>query len=242
MGLQGEDYKIDIAFVIDATGSMGPIMASVKASALSLGDQIVKALSDAKKPVEQLRMRVIDFADYATEADDAIHQTDFYTMPADKQKFTDAINNIQYDRRGGDIPENALEALFIAMNSDWVPLAKGEKGRHIIIMMTDAYPLKLHERDGSMGYVADDFPSNVQELQNIWDAAGSQDATTSLSRKNRRLILFVPDGDDGAGHGWGDVLGWDYAATKIVDPAKGLDGIDMSYIITEIVRSATDDE
>lgn len=240
MGLQGEDYKIDIAFVIDATGSMGPIMASVKASALSLGDQIVKALEEAGKPVEQLRMRVIDFADYATEADDAIHQTDFYTMPADKQKFTDAINNIQYDRRGGDIPENALEALFIAMNSDWVPLAKGEKGRHIIIMMTDAYPLKLHERDGSMGYVADDFPSNVQELQNIWDAAGSQDATTLLSKKNRRLILFVPDGDDGAGHDWSDVLGWEKTLATIVDSGAGMDKIDIKTITEEIVRSAAD--
>lgn len=201
MGLQGDDYKVDIVFVIDATGSMGPIMEQVKMQALSLGDKITSLLAENNRPVEQLRMRIIDFADFAYEGDDAIHQTDFFPMPGGRADFEKAVRDIEYERRGGDIPENALEALFIAMSSEWTPIARDEKGRHIIVLMTDALPLHLRERAGLAGYVAEDYPADVAALQAIWDA-NDQDATTDLSPRNKRLILFVPEGTDAAGHSW----------------------------------------
>lgn len=238
MGLQGFGYKLDIVFVIDATGSMGPIMNQVKAQALSLGDKINSALGAAGKPVDSMRMRVVDFGDYATEGDDAIRQTDFFTIPADKQKFEDHVNALDYDGRGGDIPENALEALFVAMSSDWVKIntAAGEKGRHIIVLMTDAYPLNLQERKGCYGYPEDDFPADIAEMEGIWSAS-AQDTTLSLSPASKRLILFVPEGADAAGHSWDSVSAWENTTTTAVDPMNGLGEFDVDAIISEIVRS-----
>lgn len=242
MGLQGIGYKVDIAFVIDATGSMGPIMDKMKAKALTLGDEIKTALKNAGKEVSEMRLRVIDFADYSQEADDAVHHTEFFKVPEQQAEFENAIKNIRYENRGGDYPENALEALFIAMSqSDWVKIKPSEKGRHIIVLMTDAYPLNLQERDGCAGYPSDEFPPDVAALEGIWNeddgVQGESVKTTQLSKKNHRLVLFAPRGADDAGHTWDQVSQWENTTLTEVSMDDGLDSIDLSSIIAEIVRS-----
>lgn len=234
---QGVQYKLDIAFVIDATGSMGPIMAQVKEQARSLGDKICDALEKDGKHVAQLRMRVIDFGDFGTEGDEAIHQTEFFTMPDGKAQFQKAIDDIVFDGRGGDDPENALEALYVAMNSDWVELNSdaGMKGRHIIVLMTDAYPLNLQERAGSYGY-PDDLPNDINMLEGVW-SAGAQDAMTQLSPRNKRLLLFAPSGADRNGHTWEAVSSWENTTMTIVNREKGLADLPLDDIIAEIRRS-----
>ncbi len=236
MGLQGMGYKMDIVFVIDATGSMTPIMQQAKENALTLGDKICEGMKNAGKPVDELRLKVIDFADFASEGDEAIRSTDFYTMPAEKEKFEKAINEINIDRRGGDIPENALEALYAAMNSDWVKIGAGENGRHVIVLITDAVPLNLRERDGCVGYQSDEYPSDIEELSQIWNA-DAQSSTTRLSPSKKRLVLYAPAGTDAAGHTWDTVRSWEWTTSTEVDAAAGLEGIDMNAIIAEIVRS-----
>lgn len=241
MGLQGVNYKIDIAFVIDATGSMTPIMDQVRARALTLGDEIRDALEAANKPVGEMRIRLIDYADYASEGDDAIHQTDFFNMPADKALFEQAVKGIVIDNRGGDAPENGLEGLFVAMNSDWTKIKPGEKGRHIIVLITDAYPLNLHEREGCIGYPSDEIPADVAELESIWEEGsdGMQGGakSTLLSYPNERLVIYAPAGADAAGHSWDAVSTWTKTVMKEVDAATGLVEIKLDGIIDEIVRS-----
>lgn len=237
MGLQGAGYKMDVCFVIDATGSMDPIMSEVKARALSLGDELLAKMADAGKPVDELRMRVIDYADYASEGEDALHLTDFFKIPDDKQKFEDAIKGIEYENRGGDIPENALEALYAAMMSDWVKInaAAGEKGRHIIVVMTDAQPLNLGERKGCIGY-PEDLPETLADLEEMWSPSG-QSSMTKLNNSAKRLLLFVPQGKDSAGHDWEEVAGWEQTTRKIVSAAEGLKDANLDSIIAEVVKS-----
>ncbi len=235
--LQGQkSYKLDIAFVIDATGSMGPIIETVRQRVLSLGDDIVAAMAESNKPVSQLRVRVIDFADFGSEGDDAIHSTEFFTLPDQADKFQAAINGINIEMRGGDVPENALEALFIAMNSDWTSFG-ADNGRHIIVLMTDASPLNLQERNGCVGYQSDLYPADINELESIWSENDAQAAITKLHPRRKRLLLFVPDGTI-ADHSWDQVKGWEFTTSTSVDPARGLGDIDYSTIIAEIVRSA----
>lgn len=230
------EYKIDIVFVIDATGSMQPIMDVVKQNALTLGDRLAEEMNSLGKEVKALRVRVIDFADFAVEWEDAIHATDFFEMPVEKDKFNEAINNIEFEYRGGDIPENGLEALFVAMNSDWVDLARGEKGRHVIVLLTDAYPLHFGERDGCIGYNKDDYPEDVSELTEIWEESMySSERTTKISPNQKRLILFVPEGCDEMGHTWEPISQWKYTATSYVDRDKGLKDVDFDMILSDII-------
>ena len=223
--LQGIGYKMDIVFVIDATGSMGPIMNEVKTNALIIGDKIRDGLAAAGKNVSEMRVKLIDFADFAQEGEEAIHQTEFFNLPEQKEQFESAINSINYELRGGDVPENGLEALYAAICSDWVKIKPGEKGRQIIVV------------SGCMGYPTEEFPANLDALEAIWSEDDPQSASTDLNPNAKRLILFVPAGTDDDGHTWDGVASWSQTVCNQIDPAKGLGEIGLNDIVTEIVKS-----
>lgn len=228
-------YKIDIALVIDATGSMGPFMDKVKADIIKVPAEIKDALEKENKMVESMRIKVIDFADYGFDGSDAIHQTEFYDAETEGDKITDAINNIQYASRGGDIPENGLEALYEAMASDWVD--PKPNGRHIIVLVTDAPPLDLGERAECVGYDKDRYPETVDDLGEIWNPTDMQggDSGLKLNPLKARLVLFAPQGTI-AGHSWDEVAKWERVIFKPVTPAAGVD-ISMGELVGEIVHS-----
>ena len=58
-------YAVDIVFCIDVTGSMTPIIDAVKANALRFYDDVQANLTDKGKNVDELRVRVIAFRDFA---------------------------------------------------------------------------------------------------------------------------------------------------------------------------------
>lgn len=233
-GFQG-GYNIDIALVIDATGSMSPIINQVKANALMLGYEIKGKLDAVGKHVDTLRVRVIDFADFATEGVDAIHASEFFTLPEENVEFKKCVSKIECDCRGGDEPENALEALWVAMMSDWVDLPARAKARHIIVLLTDAPPLDLGERDGCLGYVAEDYPESIDEIENIWKENSLQGGMTKLNPRSKRLVLFAPKGPDYDGRSWKRIAGWENTVFIPVQPSYGLGEIDFDDIIDDIL-------
>lgn len=133
MGYKNMGYKVDIALVIDATGSMGPIIEELKENPFIFSERLTEIMDGYYKPLDKLRMRIIDFADFLSEGKEAIHASRFYDIPAEKEQFASRMREIQYDGRGSDEPENALEALWTAMQSDWVDLHGATRGYHIII-------------------------------------------------------------------------------------------------------------
>lgn len=242
MGLQG-GYKIDICFVIDASGSMYPIIDKVKEHAKSLHTQITAGLEAAGKNVVELRIKVIDYSDFATEKDDAIHNSAFFTMPADVNAFSDCVNAISVvdaagRGKGGDIRENGLEALHLALASDWNPIPRTAKGRHIVVLFTDAEPLPLGAREGCVGYEPI-YPTNVADMEMAWNQEeDDQDGEKiyPISHKGRRLIAFAPCAD-GAGN-WKEIFAnWEWTVHQDVNPDTGLEEVDLDFLIAEIVRS-----
>ena len=235
------DYKIDITFVIDATGSMGPIIQQVQDAVLVMHNKIVEGLEESGRHVAQLRINVIDFADYGTEGDEAIHQSGFFqmTMSEELPQFENWVRNLNYLNRGGDLPENGLEALYYAMQAEWTPLI-GVKGRHIIVLITDAAPLALGERSGCAGYPDGYFPANNIELEAVWnedDPVQGGDKKAPISCNGRRLILYVPN--DPA---WAPISGWEWTTTTYIQAARGGFDLNIDNIVADIVRSAVQDE
>ena len=215
-------YKIDIALVIDATGSMGPFMDKVKADIVKIPAIIRNGFEKEHKTVESMRIRVIDFGDYGFDGSDAIHQTEFFDAETEGEKIIDAVNNIRYERRGGDVPENGLEALYEAMASDWVNTRPN--GRHIIILVTDAPPLDLGERAGCDGYDKDRYPKTIEEFEEIWspmELVGGE-PKIKLCLPRARMLLVAPQGII-AGHTWDDVANWERVIFEPIEPAKGAD-------------------
>ena len=143
---QGLDYNVDIVMCIDATGSMHAIIDEVKSNALSFYQKFVDEMEaqDPPKSVQQLRIKVIAFRDYGVDSEPMV-ESKFFVLGdgGEDAQFHDFVNNIEASG-GGDEPENSLEALALAMKSDWV--TTGAVRRHVIMLYTDASALPLGER------------------------------------------------------------------------------------------------
>ena len=145
LGLQ---YHVDIVFCIDCSGSMGPVIDLVKEKVRKFPIDLKDALATKEKQVHELRIRVVAFRDLESDSD-ALEVSEFFMV----EPSTDSANFESFVSRlgasgGGDEPESGLEALAIAMGSDWTD--KGDRQRHLIVMFTDASAHKLEDRVGAI--------------------------------------------------------------------------------------------
>ncbi len=125
---QGLKYTVDIVLCIDATASMGSIIERVKSSALKFYEDVSAKLKEKDKFIDSLRIKVISFRDYFVDGANAMQESPFFTLPQDKEGFTAFVTMIRADG-GGDEPENGMEALALAMKSDWSKI--GDRRRQV---------------------------------------------------------------------------------------------------------------
>lgn len=231
--------RLDIVFVVGATVGTSAFVNQIKGQARGLADVIARGMERDAASLSRLRVRVIDFADYATEYFNAINMTEFFDLPAENDRFARAVNEIDCERRGGDLPDNGLEALYIAFKSDWMPVGNADKGkyvtRHVIVLMSDTVPLDFGERDGCFGYDASDFPYTVEEFEKEWSAS-ERDAYSSISPLYKRLFLFVPEGEDNAGHSWKQVAGFEKTQLFPVKLRGGLKDLSFDKVISTLLK------
>ena len=109
-------YNVDIALCIDVTGSMRPILDTVKNNALNLCDDIKNTMIRKGKEINKLRIRIVAFRDYDADGDEAMLVTDFFNMPEQGAIFEKCVRGLK-PKGGGDIPEDGLEALAYGIKS-----------------------------------------------------------------------------------------------------------------------------
>ena len=142
--LGGVTTYVDIVFCIDVTASMAPIIDTVKDLTLDLYDDLITNMREKNnRIVKQLRVKVIAFRDYYCDGPYAMEESVFFTLPEQKAQFRDFVSSLQA-KGGGDEPENALEAMALAMKSDWVKVTNPntERARNVVVIFApeDAYP------------------------------------------------------------------------------------------------------
>lgn len=179
--------NIDIVFCIDGTGSMTPCLESVKRNAINFQEQFAKAMTTMGSDIDSMRVKVIVFRDYHDDGDQAMQESSFFELPADKAEFQAYIDGITANG-GGDNPENGLEALYYAMKSKFTT---GSKDRQVIVLFTDADALPLGARAKEKNYPKD--MANYTQFLNTWGCV-SQSSDIKLREKNKRLIMFAPAG------------------------------------------------
>lgn len=224
----GTKRNIDVVFCIDGTGSMAPCIESVKNNARRFYLDFAAAMTDFGSEIDSMRVKVIVFRDYHDDGDESMVQSSFFELPADNAEFEKFLSDISANG-GGDGPENGLEALYYAMKSDFTT---GSKDRQVIVLFTDAEALELKQRAGEANYPAD----MVDEagLIEMWSCL-VQEKGFKLREKNKRLVLFAPDGTK-----------YKELKSKLnrsifepVDMAHGLGDIDFKEIIKIIAASAS---
>lgn len=205
----GQPTYADIVFVIDITGSMAPCIDKVKDFSTKIYDTIAPQMENAERPLAQLRVKVIGYRDFyhknkhTGEYETAIEESGFFYLPEDNEKFKDFLGSLEA-KGGGDYPESGLEALALAMKTDWVqPADIAAKKRHIIILFTDAsaHPLEKAATDEKNPNYPSGMPKSYTELMSWWgtDAQGANqnyDSEPIMDQNAKRLHLFRPEGAD----------------------------------------------
>lgn len=126
---------VDIVFVIDFTGSMGPYIDGIKTNIYSFVDELAKNNVGWK-------LGFVSFGDV------------FIGEPINVMKLTGLVDNFktsvasQRMLGGGDEPESQLDGLFEALNIDFT-----SRSQAVFILITDSSP---HEPDGK-GRNSDEF-------------------------------------------------------------------------------------
>ena len=105
--------QVDVAFVVDTTGSMGPFIDAARAHIRRLAEEIAAA------GALDLQLAVIEYRDHPPQ------ETSFVTRP---HPFTDADGlqaalDLLIPAGGGDAPEAVLDGLVTAANLQWRPHA-----------------------------------------------------------------------------------------------------------------------
>lgn len=247
----GIDTNVDIVFVIDATRSMQTTIDMVKNSALSFHENLNECLKNAGRIVKNLRIKVIWFRDFYYDGMYAYGESPFFVLPAERSAFYDFVSSIK-EAGGGDDPESALEALTLAMRSDFVQ--EGEKKRHIIVLFTDAEAHAFEDYDRLVEEAAKkgckpemypkNMPKNIAEFFNAWqgnpaeqESLGSEEggvqAATKLDPSGRRLVLFAPNA-----YPWADMeIELENTIRKPIEAGEGGAELDMSEVFSMIAYS-----
>jgi von Willebrand factor type A domain len=222
--MQGLSYHVDIVMCIDATGSMSPIIGKVKENALRFYDDLATLMRQKSKQIDKLRVKVIAFRDYYVDGDKSMETSEFLTLPDQKDEFKKFIDAIQADG-GGDEPENGLEALALAIQSDWSK--EGDKRRQIVLLWTDAstHPLEFKAESKPQNY-PNSIPKNFDDLSDLWDGQ-------TMSRASKRLIMYTPDA-----YAWTDIANhWENTIQYPSKAGEGLNEVDYQTILDAIANS-----
>lgn len=225
-----KNRNIDIVFCIDGTGSMGKCIESVKSNAIRFHSEFVAAMTMRNSDIDSMRIKVIVFRDYKGDGDQSMVESIFYELPTDNAEFSDFMAGVTACG-GGDAPENGLEAIHLAINSDFTT---GPDDRQVIVVFTDADALPLLDPERTSNPIYPSDMVNFDDLQKEWMCA-VQNSGFKLRERCKRMVIFAPDGTV-----------YKDLSTKLnrsifepVDMNAGLKDIDFSEIINIIAASAS---
>lgn len=237
-------YNVDIAMCIDATGSMGGLLNTVKSNALRFYSDLTEAMAEKGKHIDELRVRIVAFRDYIADGENAMLTTDFYSLPAEAEEFESLLNSIEAEG-GGDDPEDGLEALAYAMKSDWT--TGGNKRRHIIVVWSDEgthelgfgsnpenrkayYNIGKAEAEKNAAHYPKKMAKDFDELTDWW---GDASQPGLMDNNAKRLLIYAPEKKY-----WGTISdSWDNVLHFPSEAGKGLQGLEYKDILSAIANS-----
>ena len=175
-------FAIDLVFCIDISGSMGSQLDQVKDNIISLYEELESMMESDEKYITALRARIILFSDIYVDGENALQQTRFYDLPDDGDALAEYVQQITL-LNGGDEAESGLEALAMAMQSDW---GEGDiNKRDVICLWSDAPAIDLMP-DSWPDTVPSGLYTSFDEMTEAWNGG-------EMNPAGKRLILFTPE-------------------------------------------------
>jgi hypothetical protein len=125
---------VEVAFVLDTTGSMGPLIEGAKRKIWSIATTIVDA-----NPHAEIRMGLVAYRDIGDE-----YVTKLFDLTTDIQDLYANLLALQA-RGGGDWPESVNEALHVAVTK--LKWSQGAESNRIMFLVGDAPPHMDYPQD-----------------------------------------------------------------------------------------------
>lgn len=180
----GPEYHVDIVFVIDLSHRMCRDGAPIKNYIRSFHDALSLRGIERDYFVTKIRSKVVTYGD-PTARPTTICATDFLTLvpELDRQVFELYVDSLA-SNGVGTRPNTGLEALVLAMSSDWA--RGGDRRRHVIVMFADTSAAQFdHGTEAPRGPTANIDALWLDDLSSLWDSLDDIHA--------RRLFLIAPD-------------------------------------------------
>lgn len=218
MSCRGAMLSLDIVFCIDMSANIS-IANDVKNTLCRIRNEY---LEEKIAEGNVLRVRFVLFRDYRYPNQCPMEESRFFTLDDELDEAVAFLDG-KYGEGGGDAPENALEALALAMRSDW--WTEAAVRRHVILLFTDAAPHPLGALSDCEGY-PQGMPSSFDELHTLWEE--------KMPKKGSRLLVFAPDVEP-----WSNMYDWTNTFFSAVEEQgncvefSGEDGIEACYRIIE---------
>ncbi|MBR4550218.1 MAG: VWA domain-containing protein [Oscillospiraceae bacterium] len=182
---QQDPFYIDIVICLDASESMARYIDQSKQTMLELLNRLVDTLEEQEKEVAQLRVKVIAFRDCGRDGE-PMAESAFFTLPEQYDAFRDYLDAVEL--KGGGGAQNGLEAIALALRSDWT--TGKEKLRHIVWVFSADAALPLGARADSPRY-PDGMPKSMEEFFAWWEGTG-ETFDGPFEPNVGRLLAFVP--------------------------------------------------
>jgi Mg-chelatase subunit ChlD len=125
---------VEVAFVLDTTGSMGPLIEAAKRKIWSIATAIIDCSPDA-----EIRMGLVAYRDIGD-----VYVTRTYDLTTDIQDLYGELLNLRA-QGGGDWPESVNEALYVGVQKlSW---SQGRNTTRILFLVGDAPPHMDYPQD-----------------------------------------------------------------------------------------------
>lgn len=134
-GALAEISALDLAFIVDTTGSMGSLIADAQRQMIAIMDELLRA-GDV-----DMRLGVVEYRDHPPQ-DKMVYRVHGFTD--DLERARETLNELRADG-GGDAPEAVLDGVWAACHE----LAWRAHARRIAVLVGDAPPHGTGARDDS---------------------------------------------------------------------------------------------
>lgn len=223
------NYAVDFVMCIDATSSMEPYLEEAKKNALVYYEKVLEGIKfeyglDTEKDIFNLvgptRVKIIVFRD--ADVDPVpFKESRFYNMPDELPLLEKYLGTIKV--RGPETHHsNALEAIALALKSDWTNEAS--RRRHVIAVYTNttAHPLG---REYKTAFFPKGMPKDLDELGAWWEGT-SWGLGSTYQPKSGRLIAFAPNT-----YPWDELQKWNRYWPAFSPAGRGLEDVDIQLAV-----------
>ncbi len=215
-------YYVDLVFCIDVTLSMKEHFDYVKKSIFDFCNEIMEIAEEEHRNVAMFRAKVVAFREFGAESENALFETDFFELPRQQMAFEAMLNCLNVD--GDSDLTNGLEAIVLAINSNWNRCEMGRK-RQGIIVFSDKGTHEIGHGSENKKY-PQYMPRSMEELTVLWEQF------SFLKSEWRVIFVMAPDEQY-----WDNIYGeWSHVMHYVSEAGNGLHEWNRRQICECLIR------